>query len=200
MAIIKAPYKIAPERAEYKLTVASGNLTTVAADGPVFSFRWTSSSLCAIVKRVGISVTVRTAYGTAQGTEYGLYFARAFTAADSGGSAATLTTNNGKLDTNFPTITGVATGDMRISTTGAITAGTRTLDAHALDVVCVQTNALGNTGNFDLQLTDDEIRQPIILRQNEGLVLHNMLTMGATGVLRLYVTVAWAEVDKGAVK
>ena len=197
MSILRAPYKIAPERAEFTITIPSGALTTVAADGPVWSCRWTATQQLCVVKRVGLSVTVRTAYGTAQGTEYGLYFARAFTVADSGGTAATLTTNNGKLDTNYPTS---VMGDMRIGTTGVITAGTRTLDAHPLGANCFQTNALGATANMDWVFGGSDDSQQVILRQNEGLVLHNLFLMGATGVLRLYVTMEWSEVDKSAVR
>jgi hypothetical protein len=199
MAIIKAPYRIAPERAEYKMVATSGALTTVAADGPVWSFRWTSTQLCAVIKRIGVNVSVRTAYGTAQTTDYGLYFATAWTVADSGGTALTLTTNNGKFDTTMPT-TAVAAGDLRISTTGVITAGTRTLATQAMAVTSAQTNALATAWNDDWSFGAEDQRMPIILRQNEGLVLHNLFLMGATGVLRLYVTVEWAEVDKGSVK
>ncbi|MCE5191226.1 MAG: hypothetical protein LLG08_05650 [Actinomycetia bacterium] len=199
MAIVMAPYKTAPERAEYKMTATTGAITTIAADGPVFSMRWTSSSLIAVIKRIGISVGVRTAYGTAQTTDYGLYFARSFTASDSGGTALTLTTDNGKLDTSFPT-TAFAAGDVRISTTAVITAGTRTLDAQPMAITVAQTNALATVFNDDWTFGETFGRQPIILRQNEGIVIHNLFLMGATGVLRLYVTVEWAEVDKGAVK
>src|SRR5512133_498369 len=79
MAILKAPYKIAPERAEYSLTLASGALTVVAAAGAVWSMQWTSTSLICVVKRLRISVGVTTAYGAAQATHYGLYFARSYT-------------------------------------------------------------------------------------------------------------------------
>lgn len=197
MANFKAPYKIAPERSDYHITGASGALTTVAADAAVWSMQWTSASLICVVKRVGISLGVTTAYGTAQPTAYGLYFARSYTVADSGGTALTLTTNNGKLDTTFPT---TAVGDMRISTTGALTGGTRTLDAQALDVATFGTNALGLAFNWDFQFGGSDEKSQIILRQDEGLVLNNMILMGATGVVKLYVTVEWAEVDKGSVR
>jgi len=197
MANFKAPYKIAPERSDYIITGASGALTTVAADAAVWSMQWTSASLIAVVKRVSIALGVTTAYGTAQTTAYGLYFARSFTVADSGGTALTLTTNNGKMDTNFPT---TAVGGLRISTTGALTDGTRTLDAQPNDVVTFGTTALGFAFNWDFQFGGTEEKSQLILRQNEGLVLNNLILMGATGVVKLYVTVEWAEVDKGVVR
>jgi hypothetical protein len=161
--------------------------------------RWTSPSLICVVKRVGISIRVTTAYGTAQSTDYGLYVARSWTVSDSGQTAATLTTNNGKLDTKYPT-TAIAAGDMRISTTAVVTAGTRTLDAQPLGVTCFPTQALAYAGNVDWDYGLATDRQQVILRQNEGIVINNMILMGATGVVKLYITLLWAEVPTSSVK
>ena len=192
-----APYKQCPERADYSLTLVTGALTIVAANDPVWSFQWTATQHICVVKRIHLSVGVTTAYGAAQNTRYGLYFARAYTVADTGGTAATLTTNNGKLDTSYP-ITQIT--DMRIGTTGAITAGTRTLDAQPLDVAYFGTTALGMVGDEEFQFGLTPSHQEIIIRQNEGLVLNNLMLMGATGVLMLAVTMEWAEVPLSSVK
>jgi hypothetical protein len=197
MAIQAAPYKQCPERADYSLALRSGALTLVAADAPVWSMQWTSTSLICVVKRIKISVGVTTAYTTAQVTRYGLYFARAFTVADTGGAAATLTTNNGKKDTSYP-ITAIA--DMRMSTTGAITAGTRTLDAQPLDIAQFSTSALSNADDEEWNYGMVISRQELIIRQNEGLVINNLTLMGAVGVLLLAVTLEWAEVPLSSVK
>ncbi len=197
MAIKAAPYKQCPEYSDYSLTLRSGALTVVAADGPVWSMQWTSTSLICVVKRIKLSLGVTTAYTTAQHTLFGLYFARAYTVADTAGAAATLTTDNGKLDTRYPT---TAMADMRMCTTGAITAGTRTLDAQPLDVVDFGTQALGYANKEELQFGLTPARQEIILRPNEGLVINNLVTMGAVGVVMLSVTVEWAEVPNSSVK
>lgn len=197
MAIQAAPYKQCPERSDYSLALRSGALTLVAADGPVWSMQWTSTSLICVVKRIVISVGVTTAYTTAQVTRYGLYFARAYSVADTGGAAATLTTNNGKKDTSYP-ITAVT--DMRMCTTGAITAGTRTLDAQPLDIAQFSTITLGAANDDEWNFGMVPSRQELILRQNEGLVINNLTLMGAVGVLLLAVTVEWAEVNLGSVK
>jgi hypothetical protein len=186
-------YKRAPLGGDYSITVISGALTTVAADGPVWSCRWTSETKACVVKSVCLHLDCTTAYTTAQPTSYGLYFARSYTAVDSGGTAATLTTNNGKLDTSYPT---TAMADMRIGTTGVITAGTRTLDAQAIDVFSFATTALGAGGQEIARYGGADDIQQIILRSNEGLVLHNLVLMGAVGVVKLYVTLVWAEVPK----
>jgi hypothetical protein len=197
MAIQAAPYKQCPELSDYSLALRSGALTLVAADGPVWSMQWTSTSLICVVKRILISVGVTTAYTTAQVTRYGLYFARAYTVADTGGAAATLTTNNGKKDTSYPT---TSVTDMRMGTTGAITAGTRTLDAQPLEIAQFGTTALGSANDDEWNFGMVPSRQELILRQNEGLVINNLTLMGAVGVLLLAVTVEWAEVPLGSVK
>lgn len=197
MAIKAAPYKQCPELSDYSISLRSGALTVVAADGPVWSMQWTSTSLICVVKSILISIGVTTAYTTAQVTRYGLYFARAFTVADTGGAAATLTTNNGKLDTRYPT---TALADLRMCTTGAITAGTRTLDAQSLRVAQFTTNALASVSDDEWQFGLTPSRQELILRQNEGLVINNLTLMGAAGVVLLAVTVEWAEVPSSSVK
>lgn len=197
MAIKAAPYKQCPERADYSLTLQSGALTVVAANDPIWSVQWTATEHICVVKRIAISVGVTTAYGTAQNTRYGLYFARSYTVADSGGTAATLTTNNGKKDTSYP-ITQIT--DMRIGTTGALTAGTRTLDAQPLDSAQFGTSALALASFVEWHYGATASRQELILRQNEGLVINNLLLMGATGVLMVHVTMEWAEVPSSSVK
>ncbi|HXK36988.1 MAG TPA: hypothetical protein VJ553_05405 [Candidatus Paceibacterota bacterium] len=197
MAIKAAPYKQCPERSDYMISVPSGALTIVAANGPLWSMQWTSTSLICVVKRVKLSLGVTTAFTTAQTVHLGLYFARAYTVADTGGTAATLTTNNGKLDTSYPT---TVLTDLRMCTTGALTPGTRTLDAQSLDVGVFACSAIGAAGDVEMQFGLTPSRQEIILRQNEGLVLHNLTTMGVVGVVRLTVTLEWAEVPSSSVK
>lgn len=199
MAQMTPVYKHAPEGGDYSVTMTSGALTVVAAAGPVWSCRWTSTALVAVVKRMTISVGATTAFTTAQMVAYGVFFARAFTVADSGGTAATLTTDNGKHDTHYPT---TAMGDMRIGTTGVITAGTRTLDTQPLVVSngWATTAVVGSTMYWDYSWCYDDAAAPLILRQNEGLVLANQIVMGAAGVARLHVTLQWAEVQTGVVK
>lgn len=197
MSLRTPQYKIAPCGADYSLAVASGALTLVAAAGPVWSCRWTSATHVAVIKRMIVSSVIATAFGTAQDLAYGLYFARSYTAVDSGGTAATLTTNNGKHDTNYPTM---QMADIRISTTGAITAGTRTLDAQALRLEGgTGAAALAVVNRYVWDFGEDNGRQPLMLREQEGLVLANEVLMGASGVVTLRVTLEWAEVNKSLV-
>jgi hypothetical protein len=191
MALVRAPYKIAPDYGEYQMTLVSGALTLVTANSPVWSCQWTSTTLICIVKAIYLHFSITTAYGAAQNTDYGLYFARSYSIADTGGTAATLTTNNGKLDTKYPT---TSMADLRMATTAGFTAGTRTLDAQPISVFNFGAQAIGYTSEEYEPYGGADDRQQIILRQNEGLVLNNLVLMGATGVATLYVSMLWSEV------
>jgi hypothetical protein len=199
MAIKAPPYKITPDGAgDYSVTLASGAMTIVAAAGPVWSCQWTSANYIAVVKRVSVSWGVTTAFTNAQPIALGLYFARAYTTADTGGTAAVLTTNEGKHDTAYNTS---LFADMRIGTTGALAAGTRTLDTQPLDVyVGWGGPTIGAAFNWDYDYGRDPGRQELMLKSGEGLVLSNMLVMGAVGVIQLYVSLTWAEIPKSDYK
>ena len=182
--------------AAYSLSIPSGALTVVAAAGPVWSCRWTSTTHVALVQAVHISAVTTTGFTTAQDLAYGLYFARAYTVADTGGLAATLTTNNGKLDTSFPLM---KMTNIRIGNAGVITAGTRTLDAQPLR--STGGNGAATIGaeveaNWDF---DSPVSPALVLRAEEGLVLHNLVLMGAVGVVTLRVDLEWIEVNKSLV-
>lgn len=198
MANVTPPYKHAPEGRDYSVTLTSGAMTVVAAAGPVWSCRWTVNNELCVVKRITIMVGATTAFTTAQMLAWGLFRATAWTVADSGGTAATLTTINGQHDTKYSVS---VMGEMRIGTTGVITAGTRTVDAQPLVVLGSGVTAVvGSAFMVDYTFSYDDAAQPLILRQNEGLILHNQLVMGAAGVIRLHVSLQWAEVQSSVVK
>jgi hypothetical protein len=172
----------------------SGALTGAAANSAVFSFRNISANLV-LVRRVGVGLTLTTGFTTAQEVAFGLMFARAFTASDTAQTAIALTGNNTKVRTALGTLTSV---DCRISNTGALTAGTKTLDTNHLGVV--GSYAAATTAGAVLApsqnnlLSQDTGDYPIVLAQNEGINIMNLVAMGAAGVGTLYVNVELAEV------
>jgi hypothetical protein len=177
----------------YQLSLASGALTTVAAAGPVFSFRYApgTSTVC-VVKRVSVGFVATTAFGSAQQMGFGIYAARSFSGSDSGGNAATLTGNNNKYRTSLAT-TGVT--DIRIGSTAALTAGTRTLDSQSLGTTYFWVPAAGTSlAQTDL-ISYDANDYPFVLAPNEGFVIANQVLMGATGVGTLVVNVEWFEAN-----
>lgn len=167
----------------------SGLLTGVAAAGPVFSFRNTGANLI-MVRRVSLGFYTTTAFTAAQGLAYQLRKANSFTASDTGGTAL-YTAGQNKHRNSMTNISSAP--DVRISTTGALSAGTRTLESQPLAAVCGSSTAVG-TGLPTVNLfSHDPGDYPLILAQNEGFIIANGFAMGAAGVINLQVGVEFAE-------
>lgn len=173
----------------YSVGAVSGAMTGVAANGPVFSVRNISANLL-MVRRMQVGFVTTTAFTTAQGLNYGVFFARAFAASDTGGTAIAITGSANKHRTALATPTSM---DMRIGSTGAITAGTRTLDTVSLGVAAGSSTGVGVVMPITTLISHDAGDHPIILAQNEGLVIANLIAMGAAGVINLQVNIEFAE-------
>lgn len=171
------------------LAGVSGNLTGVAGSGPVFSFRNIGSTLM-MFHRVTMSFVTTTAFGTAQQMQFNLFRATGFTASDSGGTAL-FTSGQNKHRTSMANP--ATAPDIRISSTGALTAGTRTLEANPIGSAHGWSGGVGLTIAQTPLLTHDAGDYPFVLAQNEGLVLTNSVAMGATGVGTLIVQIEWCE-------
>jgi hypothetical protein len=170
----------------------SGALTGVAANGPVVSLRNAAGNgELLLVRHIGLGFLTTTAFTTAQVVDFGLFFARSFTASDSGGTAISITGNNTKVRTSLVAPNAM---DARLATTAALTAGTRTLDTNALAQIGAWSGGAGQglvpvQNNLWDQYTGDQL---IVLAPNEGLVIANLTAMGAAGVVRLYVNIEFA--------
>lgn len=175
----------------YTFGGVSGALTGVAANGAVFSLRNTGSNLL-LVRRISMGFITTTAFTTAQGLSYGLIRANSFTASDSGGTSLFVAGSN-KHRTAFTNITSAP--DIRISSTAALTAGTRTLETVNMGVVGGSSTGVGTGMPTEDILEQDSGDYPMTLAQNEGLVITNLIAMGAAGVIQLRVSVELAEVS-----
>lgn len=175
----------------FSIGAQSGNLTTAAAAGAIFSLRQIAATLL-IVRRVGIGFLLTTAFTTAQRVDYGLIVARAFTASDTGGTAIAMTGSNGKMRTSLAVPTSV---DVRIATTAALTAGTKSLDANHLAQQAAWAGAVGTVlaPSQNNLLSHDTGDYPLVLAQNEGFNIQNITLMGAAGVGIAYVNTEFAE-------
>jgi hypothetical protein len=173
----------------YSVAGVSGALTGVAANGAVFSFRNTGSNLM-LMRRVMLGFVTTTAFTTAQGLAYALIRANSFTASDTG-QTSLFTAGQNKHRNGFTNITSAP--DIRIANTAAITAGTRTLETNSLVVVSGGSTALGTGITPQVLLEQDTGDYPLVLAQNEGFVVTNLIAMGAAGVIQLNVSIEFAE-------
>jgi hypothetical protein len=191
----------------YAVGAFTGAYTGAGANTPLFSMRFVAGSAgsaqIAMIQRVTMSFVQTTAFTTAQQMGFGLLVARSFTGSDAGGTQIVVSGNNQKFRTSMQTSQIATNGDMRISSTAALTAGTRTLDSQAVSVAHGWGGSvLLTTGMYQpQQITLYENfpgDTPLILQSNEGIVINNIVAMGAGGVFTVAVNVEWTESSTAA--
>ena len=177
----------------YRLSMASGVMAAgLAAGSEVYQFRWTDTTRLCVVTRIIFDGAGSIAAFTAGVTRIDAVLARAWTAAGTGGTAATITGDNQKLRTSMGT---TLLGEARVASTVALGVGTKTLDSQAIGnaVASIDTTAGGvvlpRSVLFDY---DGGAAMPIVLATNEGFALR--ATVPATGTWTFAVTVEWSEV------
>lgn len=188
----------------YRLSMQSGTMAvSLGANSEIFQFRYvTAVARVALVHGISISAGGNVAATTAVLAAFRATIARAWTAAGSGGTRAGLTVNQAKLRTSHATS---EVNDAGISTTAALTAGTKTLDTQDIGsvafgigtgaitvgeslILCPKTNLMGEfIGGM---------AWPLVLANQEGFVIRigaNAFPAGMTWTFG--VDVAWSEVD-----
>lgn len=178
----------------YRKSLLSGTMAAgLAANSEVFQFRWTDATRVCVIQSVQLDGLSGSATAFAAGFgKIDLVPARAWTADGSGGTAATLTGNNAKMRTSMSTSLGPS---IRIASTAALTAGTKTLDTDPVGQLSLSFGTAvsvqyANTVN----LIDEAAHEmPLVLSTQEGFVIR--ATVPATGTWQFGVTVLWAELN-----
>lgn len=178
-----------------------GGLTGVlpaalAANSEVFQFRWTDTTRKAIVQRVKISAAVSTTFFAAGvPVQIDLVKSTAWSGQGTGGTGVTLGTGN-KIISSYPSSL-VAAGDIRIATTAALGAGTKTLQSNSLRALAAAgpiTASLDGTiippGTILYESRSEDF--PIVLSSNEGLSIRSV-AVPITGTWTLSVIIDWME-------
>ena len=181
----------------YQLAATTGATTLIAANAPVFSFRWApgTGQVC-VVKRVSVAWNCTTGFTAGQALGFGMFVARSFNASDTGGTALAPILGSSQKYRTAPFVSSVVT-DVRISAAATLTAGTRTLDTQALGSTQFYATAatagslLTNINLITYRIND----HPLVLLNNEGFVITNQVVMGAGGVGTLIVNVEWFETN-----
>ena len=184
----------------YRLCAYTGALATIAAGtasaGHIFAARWTHATKLALVTH--FRARWLTIAGPTAAQEFGLdaFIARNYTVNHGAGTAVTLTGDAMKKRATHGTTT---FADIRISATAALTGSSFTLDPSPFAAGFgkeMATGATVPTTSFEaLFAVNDQSNHPIVLRQNEGIVLRNVVLMGAGGTARVTVEMDWLEVD-----
>ncbi len=174
----------------------SGNTGTIGATAGaviIASFRWADATRLCLVKRVRLSAGWVATTFTAGATVAELLFARAYSVNDgTGGTLQTITTNSAKRRSSH---LNTLLGSFTMSTTGALSGGTRVTDANPL--ACLASAVLATDGApvfpyGELWDAEEDGKYPLVLAASEGLLVR--FTAPATGTHRITVDVDWEEV------
>jgi len=177
-----------------QLGVVTGLMAAGAgANSEIFQLRNTSGKNIRLLY-AGLSVGAD-ATGFAAGTAvFDIIKATAWSAQGTGGTAIALTAPE-LLDHTNQNPSRLVAGDVRVATTAPLGAGTKTLNASAIQaLVCAVPVAAGSVLLYpqDLFVVDGPDFIPFTIANNEGIVIR--ATVPATGTWRAGVNVAWSEV------
>ncbi len=195
--------------------VIGGHYSIVAYSGAVvasqtaatilFACRFVSQSKLMVLKSLRIGHSITTAYTTLSPPDFELVLARSFTVQYTNNAGTFLGPGafSNKARSNMAPsefVNSAATGNapnMTPCTTSGMSSGqTITLDTYPYSYApCpVPGVAIGSAGVHVLYDQTQHGKHPIVLANNEGFVVRFANTSGATGVSKLGIELAWAEV------
>lgn len=181
---------------EYQFGQITGLMTGIAANGEIAQFRWSNATRLAVIKHIRVRYAVVTGFTAAQELGFDVIGATGFSVNGTGGTAIVPNATNLKKRQSYPDS---LVGDLRIATTAALGAGTKTLISATYLASTAKTLAAAATVQdaafeYTLDMTNGG-DSPIVLAQNEGLIVRNSILMGAAGTVRASIEFAWAEFD-----
>jgi len=200
----------------YRTVALTGLTTGMAANAPIVAIRMAPAAaqpssiyLRALIQRLSIRAQVVTPFTAAQELSLSAFIARNWSAADTGGTVLTLTSPNAMLNSISDTAPQLS---IQVAGAGALTAGTRTLDANPfLYVAGAQTSAAASlTGPFgaladEFLINSDQeyginLQGTLVPWQSlgnqfgpEGIVVQSNIAQGAGGTVRVAVEIEWVE-------
>ncbi len=172
----------------------------LGANSEIFQFRWADATRFAVIRKIKISACVSTTFFAAGvPVQLDLVKSTGWTVAGTLGTGITPAATI-KKRTSMPS-TLLAAGDMRIATTAALGAGTKTLEGNSLCTIVAPgpiTASLNGqiiapgTVMWQSEIADGE--HPLILAQNEGISIRSV-AVPATGTWTAAIEIQWAEVS-----
>jgi hypothetical protein len=172
------------------LTTSAAMAAGMSAASPIWGMRWTSSAMLAIIRRIRMTMWSWTTAFPGGLAEFDLMAARNWTTDDSGGTLITLPGNLSKMRATM----GTSQMTVRQATTGALSAGTRTLDGYPFGQIMVGIGPAVTTVYQPRSVLYDKIgdAHPKVLAQNEGIILQ--ATVPGGGTWGFSVEAEWDEV------
>lgn len=172
----------------YILGAVSGLVTGVAAGGDLFALRNVSQKAIA-VSAIRIRWVTTTAFAAAQGMAFRVNKVYGFTAVHTGGTPTAIQTHYKRQSQ----IRGSSTGDrVPLTDLSAVMASTAAIDtatytAEDADEPDLFAVGAGSTlpGVYEDWSPPDDL--PLVLEQNQGIIVNNHIAMGGSGVGNLFV-------------
>lgn len=185
----------------YRLAAFTGTIAAaLAANSEIFQFRFVSGTKTkALIHKVMFDGLGIVAVATAVGpVGFHLTPARSWTVAGSGGTRISTAGDNMQMETD---IANSQVNDIGIATTGALTAGTKTLDANSIGQAIggIGTGAATIYGSTSIVapqplLTKEGGDMPLVLGNNEGFVIRTTHIGPAALTYVAGFTITWSEV------
>lgn len=180
----------------FRTLQSTGVFIGVMSAAIVMTMRWTSETAICVLREIRVSFIASSGLGIGKG-KIEAFVRRDSTAADTGGTAVTVQRSGMKDSRRVSSL--VAANEIRIATTGTLTAGGGTRDtAPFAGINFDMPNATANTPvpmteNSRIYSADaDALECPVILQRNEGLdILATDSGSGSGGTV--VVNVAWDE-------
>lgn len=171
----------------------------LAANSEIFQFRWTDATRLCLINQVKISAVVSTTFFAAGvPVQIDLVKSTSWSAAGTGGTAITPAALLKKRTSMGSTL--VASGDIRIATTAALGAGTKTLETLSRGTLAapgpITASLNGQIIPPGTSLHDSDVsngEHPIVLVQNEGISIRSV-AVPATGTWTCAIKIDWTEV------
>lgn len=191
----KRPGELGYTRVGEYVVAADGTVNAgIAANSEVFQFRWapTNTALLCVLREIFVSAGANgTAFAASSYFELYTIRSTAWTADGTGGAALSMTTT-GKQRTNMPN-SSLQSGGMRICTSVALGAGSKTLDPLGMTSVSCNTDAGGAVLPLSRggMLLSAEANHPLVLAVNEGFSL--LAIVPATGTWKFTIQMRWDE-------
>lgn len=172
----------------------------LGANSEIFQFRWADASRLAVIRKIRFCASVTTTFFAAGvPIQIDLVKSTSWTVAGTGGTGITMAGLLKRRNTGMGSSL-LTAGDMRIATTAALGAGTKTLETLSLSTVLAAapiTASLNGTiiapGTILWQAEIADGEHPLILAQNEGFSIRSV-AVPATGTWMAAINVDWAEV------
>lgn len=189
----------------YRWSGVSGTIAAaLAANAQLFYLRWTDATRFCVVTHVKVEFQALTAFTAATLTDFGFALIKA-TSVSAGGGGTDLFASAAptKMRASMGTSLLAATGLARMATTAALTALT-TLDSYPIAQSVGDPQRVNPAAATEEQRVNDPTllwqpdmsrgEHPLVLAQNEGLVVRNRAVWPAAGTGIVHVELAWAEV------